>query len=165
MYTQRPDGDGGGPFKLSENDVAYEQAWRKFVRGSQDFRDRRLKLISSVNAGPFIVKKMVGSNKPAIIGQKVAVSVFGSAEENYLEICLDICKGSKLAHSITNAVCGHANQVTVDLAFTVEGNAAEGTLPERILTGIRLHHMALKGKSSITMEKFEEELSCQNAEI
>lgn len=159
MYTQRPDGDGGGPFKLADNDVPSERAWRMFARGSKDFRERRLKLISSINAGPFLVKKMVGSNKPAIIGQKVSVSTFGSIDQNYLEICLDICKGSKLAHSITNAVCGHANQVTVDLAFTVEGSTAEGTLPERILTAIRLHHVSLKGKSSVTMEQFERELS------
>lgn len=154
MYSQKRDDCD------SSVDDPNERAWKLFLSGTTDYRNERLKLISSVNAGPYVVKKLVGSNKPAMIGQKVALSYFGNEEDaGYLEVCIDVCKGSKLAHTITNAVIGHAKQVTVDLAVTIEGFTQENTLPERILCGIRLHHMALKDGTSCTIDDFERSMS------
>lgn len=152
MYMYRPDGDQSGPFNNSKGNEASEKSWRDFLTGSDEYKDAKFKLIPSLIAGPYLVKKMVGS-KPAIIGQKLSTSYFGSIEENYVEICLDVTRGSKLANSISNSVCGHANQVTVDLGFTIESNDVR-TLPEQLICAIRLHHISLK-KNTISLNHWE----------
>jgi hypothetical protein len=93
-----------------------------------------------MNTGPWMVKKMVGSS-PVIIGQKLPVSYFG--ESDYLEICLDVTRGSSLANSIANAVVGKSDLITVDLSFFIEGQD-ESKLPEQALAMVRLHHVNMK---------------------
>lgn len=102
-----------------------------------------------------MVKKMVGST-PAIIGQKLPVSYSGSVEENYLEVSLDVTQGPALGNTIANTVVGKADVVTVDLGFVLEGQEAEGTLPEQMLGLVRLHHFNMK--KAFTHVKWEEEL-------
>jgi hypothetical protein len=59
-----------------------------------------------------------------------------------LEICLDISKGSTMVNSICSSVASKSSAVTVDLAFLLEGSD-ESTLPEQILSTVRLHHISL----------------------
>ena len=93
-----------------------------------------------MNTGPWMVKKMVGSS-PVIIGQKLPVSYFGGSD--YLEICLDVTRGSSLANSIANTVVGKSDLITVDLSFFIEGQD-ESKLPEQALAMVRLHHVNMK---------------------
>ena len=88
-----------------------------------------------------MIKKMIGT-KPAIIGEKVPVTFFGSLEENYLEICIDVARGSQMANSICNACKGAADAISVGLAFVVEGQKGED-LPEQVLSVFRLHHVSM----------------------
>ena len=82
-------------------------------------------------------------SKPALIGQKIPTSYFGSLRDGYLEICLNVTKGGNMANSICNAVASKCTSITVDLAFLVEGKDEE-SLPEHIFAAIRLHHVSLK---------------------
>lgn len=139
-YFCRPDADDG-PHSTSLSAEPSERAWRAFVDGDQSYRNARLKFIPRVVAGPWIVKKVVGST-PAIIGNKLPVTYRGSAGEGYLEVCMDVTAGPSIGNTIANTVVGRADAVTVDLAFVVE---AEGEmLPERVCGAVRLHHLSMK---------------------
>ena len=53
---------------------------------------------------------IIGTN-PAMIGQKIPCTYFGSTEDGYLEISLNVTKGGKVANSICNAVASKASIV------------------------------------------------------
>ena len=85
---------------------------------------------------------MVGT-QPAMIGQKIPTTYFGSLEEGYLEINMNVTKGGKMANSICSAVASKASIVSIDLAFLMQGDGND-QLPEQILSVMRLHHVKLK---------------------
>ena len=119
-----------------------------------------MKLIPRVCAGPWVVKKMVGST-PALIGTKLPVAYRGSVEENYLEITMDVTKGPAFGNTVANTVVGKADVVTVDLGFVIEGQENVGTLPEQMLSLIRLHHLEMKSATTVGLwrEEVDERLS------
>jgi len=141
-YLIRPSADEG-PFSSKHANSPSEKAWRSFMKGDTEYRNKRLKLIPRVCAGPWMIKKMVGST-PALIGTKLPVTYNGSIEENYLEIKLDVTKGPAFGNSVANTVVGKSDVVTVDLGFVIEGCEEEGTLPEQMLGLFRLHHLNMK---------------------
>ena len=98
-----------------------------------------LKVIPNVAKGPWIVKKLVGS-QPSLLGQQVPVSYFGGASSNYLEISIDVSQGGRLANSIATACLGRSSEMTITLSFLVEGRQAQ-ELPEQILLSITLHQL------------------------
>lgn len=140
-YYYRPNGTNGGPFAESESDPS-EKLWKTFLAGDDEFRNTKLKLIPSVVVGPWVLKKMVGP-KPGMIGQKLPVTYAGSLEDGYLEICMDITRGGKVANTICSACASKASIIAVDLAFLLEGTNEE-ELPEQLLSVVRLHHIQLK---------------------
>jgi len=143
-YMYRPDGTDGGPFNEElEESVAAERLWRMFLEGDDAYRNRRLKFIPRLVEAPWLVKKMVGT-APALIAQKLPVSYYGSVEENYFEISLDVTAGPQIANTIATTVASKSDVVTVDLAFLIEGLVDEKELPEQLLTVYRLHHVNMK---------------------
>jgi len=141
-YLIRPSADDG-PFSSKDANSPSEKAWSSFMKGDTEYRNKRLKLIPRVCAGPWMIKKMVGAT-PALIGTKLPVTYNGSIKENYLEIKLDVTKGPAFGNSVANTVVGKSDVVTVDLGFVIEGSEEEGTLPEQILGLFRLHHLNMK---------------------
>jgi len=141
-YFYRPDVPENGPYKASSANEPHERAWRAFMEGNEELRNQQFKFIPNISAGPWVIKKLVGS-QPVLIGQKLPVSYYGSVKENYLEICLDVTRGSSMANSISNSVAGKADAVSVDIAFVVQA-ATGDNLPERLLGAFRLHHLRLK---------------------
>ena len=79
-----------------------------------------------------MVKRMVG-NKPALLARKIATEWY--IGENYIEMDIDI-SSSYAAGMILSAVIGVTKKLTLDLAFTIQGNS-ELELPERILGAAR----------------------------
>ena len=143
-YYYRPDAIHNSPFCTTdfENSSAAEKLFKSFLDGDEVYRNERLKFIPNIFVGPWFLKKMVG-NQPAIIGQKLPTTYYGSIDDGYLEVCLDVTSGGAMANSICNAVASKASIVTVDLAFVLEGKD-EKELPEHLLSVIRLHHVKLK---------------------
>jgi len=119
--------------------MAFDKLWNAFLTGNKAFRLSTLKLIPRIVNGPWVVKKAVGSS-PVIIGQKLPVDYYD--DPNYLEICLDVSKGSQMANSIANVVASKSDVVTVDLGFVLEGKKEE-YLPEALLAAFRLNHISL----------------------
>jgi len=158
MYLIRPDADNG-PFSTHHADRPSEKAWKAFLEGDTAYRNTVLKFIPRIIAGPWMVKKMVGTT-PAIIGQKLPVSYSGSIEENYLEVSLDVTQGPALGNTIANTVAGKADVVTVDLGFVLEGHDGDGTLPEQMLGLVRLHHFNMK--KALTHAEWKDALSLRS---
>ncbi|KAL7487627.1 hypothetical protein ACHAW6_013212 [Cyclotella cf. meneghiniana] len=155
LYLFRPDADDG-PFSSRFKDRPSEKALRCFLEGTTDYRNKCLKLIPRICAGPWVVKKMVGST-PAIIGTKLPVSYRGSIKENFFEISMDVTKGPAFGNTVANTVVGKADLVTVDLGFVIEGQEVDGTLPEQMLSLVRLHHLEMK--RAFTIGQWREEVA------
>ena len=156
-YHYRPDGTNGGPVNVErEGSVPAERLWRKFLEGDKSYRDKRLKFVPRMVEAPWMVKKMVGS-APALIAQKLPTTYYGSIEENYLEISLDVTAGPAIANTIATTVAGKSDAVTVDLAFLIEGLVDDEELPEQVLALYRLHHVNMK-KTLNTEKKWAEEI-------
>ena len=128
----------------------------------KDYRNNRLKFIPRVIAGPWMVKKMVGS-KPAIIGKKIPTTYFGSEGDNYLEVCLNVAGGGAAANSIANACIGAADSLTVDLGFLIEGRKNYEELPEQLLNVLRVHRIPIK--KSPTIDQWEDEIGSRGGGI
>ena len=156
-YHYRPDGTNGGAINTErEASAPSERLWRSFLEGDKAYRDQRLKFIPRMVEGPYLVKKMVGS-APALIAQRLPTTYYGSVEEGYLEICLDVTAGPAIANTIATTVAGKSDVVTVDLAFLIEGLVDEEELPEQLLALYRLHHVNMK-KTLNTEAKWAKEI-------
>jgi len=156
-YFYRSEGTNSGPYVEGHEEIHSERLWKEFLTGNKDYRNNRLKFIPRVIAGPWMVKKMVGS-KPAIIGKKIPTTYYGSEGDNYLEVCLNVAGGGAAANSIANACIGAADSLTVDLGFLIEGKNYE-ELPEQLLNVLRVHH--IPAKKSPTIDQWEDELGAK----
>jgi len=59
--------------------------------------------------------------------------------EGYLEITIDIST-SKIAARVVGMATSTAKSLVIDMAYVIEGRK-EAELPERLLGGIRIHHI------------------------
>ena len=62
---------------------------------------------------------------------------------------MDVTKGPAFGNTVANTVVGKADMVTVDLGFVIEGQANSSTLPEQMLSLIRLHHLEMNKACNI----------------
>ena len=103
---------------------------QKFCSGDDDFRNSRIKIIPPmVSGGGFMVKRMVG-NKPALLARKIATEWYRGP--NYIEMDIDI-SSSYAAGMILSAVIGVTKKLTLDLAFTIQGNSEVEFVPFLLL--------------------------------
>jgi hypothetical protein len=141
IYMTRLNADDG-PYSSSCTHSPSEKVWKEFIEGNTEYRNEHFKLIPRICAGPWMVKKMVGST-PALIGKKLPTTYRGSVNENYLEIILDVTRGPAFACNVANSVVGKADSIAVDIGFVIEGQVEEH-LPEQMLGLVRLHHLDMK---------------------
>lgn len=116
----------------------------KWIMGSADYKNQRLKLIPIVVEGPWVVRNLV-TGKPAIIGTKLPVQYrcyhpTGKQQRGNPLLCveLDIGNSSATAKRIVSLCRRYMNSLTVDIGFVIQGNSAE-ELPEQMLGSIRIH--------------------------
>jgi len=121
---------------ITEDDKLFKKMLDHFMtEGNDDFRRKRFKLIASVQEGPWVLKQ--STNKPAIIGKKIEMTTH--VGEGYLEITIDIST-SKIAARVVGMATSTAKSLVIDMAYVIEGRK-EAELPERLLGGIRIHHI------------------------
>lgn len=120
--------------------TAFDTLLHRFVTGTDDFRDGRLKIIPRVAEGSWVVKKAIG-RVPAILGRKLKQSYYYNAERNYLEIDADL-GSSSVAGRIISMVKGTCKGLVVDMSFLLQGED-KTELPESLLGGIRMIHTDL----------------------
>ena len=120
--------------------AAFDSLLTKFLNGTDEFRDGRLKIVPRVAEGSWVVKKSIG-RVPAILGKKVKQLYYRNVEKNYLEIDADLGT-SMVAGRIISMIKGTCRGLKVDLSFLLQGDQ-KGELPESLLGGIRMIHVDL----------------------
>jgi hypothetical protein len=116
--------------------------WRRFVDGDQQYRDSRLKMLSVVVDGPWIVRKAVGpGSAPALLGKVIPLQYFfsnatPSRDNSRYEVDI-IITASRIANAILSVVKGHTKNMSIAFAFIIEG-VSEEELPETVLCSFQL---------------------------
>jgi len=107
-----------------------------------------VKVIPIVRNGPWLVKRVMGAEKPAIIGKKIALEI--NRGLNYMEVGIDTTT-STAGNAIISVLKEPLTTLVIDLAFMFEGKAAE-FLPERLLGTVRLSHLEVP--KAVRVENF-----------
>jgi len=115
----------------------------EFVRGSNEFRDKRLKLIPVIVEGPWLVRNSVPT-RPCIIGTKVKNRYAKGA--NYFEVDIE-ADFSYIAKGVLSLLQGY-NNYSVNLIWILEAVTTE-ELPERILAAAHLGYPNYKKAISL----------------
>ena len=114
-----------------------------WIQGDTDYKNDRLKLISYVAEGPWVVRNMV-TGRPAIIGKKLPASYMtipadpASHEAALLQCTLDIGSSSTTAKRIVSVCRRYMSALTVDIGFVIQGDTRH-ELPEQMLGACRIH--------------------------
>uniref|UniRef100_A0A7S3LI17 Protein ENHANCED DISEASE RESISTANCE 2 C-terminal domain-containing protein n=2 Tax=Sar TaxID=2698737 RepID=A0A7S3LI17_9STRA len=113
---------------------AFERLCWQFFRGDDDkFRDGRFKIIPQIVSGPLLVKSVVPSNKPAVLGNRLKQRYYRGP--GYLELCIDIGSNS-IAKHVTRISTNASKYMVVDIFIVLEAKEIE-ELPERLLAVFR----------------------------
>lgn len=134
---------------VSTETVQQNSMINQFLKGDDEFKNSRLKLIANVAKGPWIVKKAVGEQAICVVGR--ALTCHYSMGENFIEVDIDV-GSSMLATAVTHLALGYITTLTVDLAFLIEGRT-ETELPERILGAIRFSHIDPAAASQVELPR------------
>lgn len=108
-----------------ENNV--DEMYKRFVSGTDDYRNHRLKIIPIMTAGPWLARKTV-PQRPCIIGTKVTHRYFKG--DNYFETDIET-DSSTIAKGVLKVLQGY-NNYSCSMIWILEGKTAE-ELPERVL--------------------------------
>ena len=121
--------------------------WTKFLKGDQEYRDARLKLLPVVVDGPWIVKTAVGSGKsPALLGKVVPLQYFFRDADRHHKGVYEvdvIITASSIAKGILSVVKGHTKSVSIAFALIIEATNEE-ELPETVLCSFQIHSIHLE---------------------
>lgn len=121
--------------------------WEKFVKGDQQYRDAKLKLLPVVVEGPWIVKKAVGpGTSPAMLGKDLPLQYYftePSAARNGIYEVDVLVTASRIARGILNVVKGHTKSLSIAFAFIIEASE-ESELPETVLCAFQVHSLHLE---------------------
>jgi len=126
--------------------VHVQEAWSKFRKGDQQYRDARLKLLPLVIEGPWIVKTVVGNGSaPALLGKVVPLQYFFTETtptcKSVFEVDV-IISASNIAKGILNVVKGNTKHLTLAFAIIIEA-AETSELPECVLCAFQVHSLHL----------------------
>ncbi|KAM7461229.1 hypothetical protein LguiA_029350 [Lonicera macranthoides] len=117
-----------------------------WLKGDDRFKNLRLKLITNIVKGHWIVKKIVGEQAICIIGR--ALTCKYTICESFMEVDIDI-GSSVVVSAVVHLALGYTVTLTVDITFLIESQT-ESELPERILGAIKFSE--LKITSAMTVE-------------
>jgi hypothetical protein len=123
------------------------RVWQAFVKGDQEYRDAKLKLLPVVVDGPWIVKKAVGpGTSPAMLGKDLPLQYFFTepteTKKGVYEVDV-LVTASRLARGILNVVKSHTQSLTIAFAFIIEASE-QIDLPEQVLCSFQVHSLHLE---------------------
>mmetsp|Transcript_25114 Transcript_25114/g.63390 ORF Transcript_25114/g.63390 Transcript_25114/m.63390 type:complete len:255 (+) Transcript_25114:276-1040(+) len=116
-----------------EKDTNFANCFKRFLEGDDDYKNQRLKLITSVVDANWIVKKTIGKPVPALIGNKLQCHYRQS--DDLLECTCDV-NSSMAAKAILGVVKSACKGIVCDLVLLLEGRQ-EDELPERVIGATR----------------------------
>ena len=121
--------------------------WTKFLKGDQEYRDARLKLLPYVVEGPWIVKTAVGPGKsPALLGKVIPLQYFFRDAESKQKAVYEVdvlISASAIAKGILSVVKSQTKALTIGFAFIIEA-AEQSELPETVLCSFQVHSLHLE---------------------
>lgn len=112
-----------------DQDSPQARVWRRFLESTPEERHVLLKIIPSIEQGPWIVKR-AAVKKPVLIGRKVKMQSYHE-EGDHLEVVMDIAS-SKVEQRAVGLVYGAARAVQITIACLIEARE-ENELPETLL--------------------------------
>jgi Protein ENHANCED DISEASE RESISTANCE 2, C-terminal len=132
--------------------------WTKFLKGDQEYRDARLKLLPVVVDGPWIVKTAVGPGKsPALLGKAIPLQYYfrdpDGQRKGVYEVDV-IITASSIAKGILSIVKSQTKSVSIAFAFIIEA-AEQSELPETVLCCFQAHSLHLE--DCPTLPKFDQD--------
>ena len=132
---------------IEDMPVNIAKLWTEFIRGDQQFRDGKLKLLPVVVDGPWIVKKAVGpGTSPAMVGRDLPLQYYftepTATKKGVYEVDV-LVTASRIARGILNVVKGHTKSLTMAFAFIIEASE-ESQLPETVLCSFQVHSLHLE---------------------
>ena len=132
---------------LEEMPPTIARSWSKFVKGDQQYRDGKLKLLPVVVDGPWIVRKAVGpGTSPAMLGRDLPLQYYftepTATKKGIYEVDI-LISASRIARGILNVVKGHTKALTIAFAFIIEADN-EAELPETVLCAFQVHSLHLE---------------------
>ncbi|GLI71569.1 hypothetical protein VaNZ11_016833 [Volvox africanus] len=127
------------PMDEQHNWQPFDFVLHKFVYGSDETRNKILKMIPHIASGSWMIKQSVGTT-PVIIGK--ALKTTYHCTPTYIEVNIDISANS-VANYVTGMVRGATTSLDIDLAFVLEGTAP-WELPECLLGAFRLTRLDCK---------------------
>jgi len=116
-----------------EDDPAFSRTFKRFLEGDDAYKNKRLKLITSVVDANWVVRKTIGKPVPALIGNKL--SCYYRQTDDLIECTCDV-NSSVAASAILAVVKSACKGIVCDLVVLLEGQE-EDELPERIIGGCR----------------------------
>uniref|UniRef100_A0A6S8KGU1 Protein ENHANCED DISEASE RESISTANCE 2 C-terminal domain-containing protein n=1 Tax=Dunaliella tertiolecta TaxID=3047 RepID=A0A6S8KGU1_DUNTE len=116
----------------------------KFVHGSDETRNKMLKLIPHIANGSWLIKQSVGTT-PVILGKALKTTYHVTPQ--YIEVDIDV-SANNVASYVTAMVRGATKSLTIDMGFVLEGTAP-WELPEALLGGLRLKKLDLAAAKKI----------------
>lgn len=122
---------------------------QQFIDGDDTFRNQRLKMVTRIVKGPWIVKTTVGNYSACLLGKALPCKYHRGA--NYLEMDVDI-GSSAIASAILHLALGYVTTVTIDMGFLVEAQAEE-ELPERLLGAVRVCQMEMSAATFVDSKR------------
>lgn len=110
------------------NDKPFATTFQRFLQGDDAYKNKRIKLLTSVVDANWMVKKAIGQPVPALIGNKL--SCYYRQTADLCECTCDV-NSSMAAAAIVGVVKGACKGIVCDLFLMIEGQA-EDELPERV---------------------------------
>ena len=146
---------------MSEFPGTLANVWSKFVKGDQQYRDARLKLLPMVQDGPWIVKAAVGNGTaPALLGKVIPLQYYfrepDEKQKGIYEVDV-IITASTIATGILSVVKGHTKSLTIAFAFIIEA-AQEEELPETVLCSFQIHALHLENCPTLPECNLDDEM-------
>eukprot|EP00435_Cladocopium_sp_Y103_P001937 s516_g1.t1 len=115
--------------------------WRRFLAANSEERKAKLKVIFSVEVGPWVLKK-VAIKKPTLIGTKLSMASY-YVPEDYIEITLDVTNGGKgggYEEMVTGMVLRHVKSLVCSVCCLLEATEQD-ELPECALFAAHFSHV------------------------
>lgn len=115
--------------------------WRRFLAADSEERKAKLKVIFSVEVGPWVLKK-VAIKKPTLIGKKLSMASY-YVPEDYIEITMDVTNGGKgggYEEMVTGMVLRHVKSLECSVCCLLEATEQD-ELPECALFAAHFSHV------------------------
>ncbi|CAA7023257.1 unnamed protein product [Microthlaspi erraticum] len=133
----------------TEYPIPSDSLLHRFINGDDSFRNKRFKVVTRVEKGPWVAKAAAGSFGAFLVAKTASCSYHRGS--NYLEIDVDL-SSSRIMTALTRLALRYTTSLTIDIGFVVEPQA-EDELPERLIGAVRICQMELSSAFVVDSQK------------